>query len=96
MRDSADLSETSEDAGLDDVGHDSINFVGKMVRSGNAVDRGLISYFKLSQEEHLIQAETKGKFIKIKGAGLVEAILVKQTTKAYESLLRVCHQSAYL
>ena len=59
MRESTDLSETSEDAELDDVGHDSMNFVGRMVRSSNAVDRRLVSLFKLRQEEHMIQADVK-------------------------------------
>ena len=59
MRESTDLSETSEDAELDDVGHDSMKFVGKMVRSSNAVDKRLIALFKLRQEEHMIQPEIK-------------------------------------
>ena len=53
------MSETSEDNELDDVGHDSMNFVGTMIRSRNAVDKRLISLFKLRQDEQMIDAEYK-------------------------------------
>lgn len=48
------MSETSEDNELDDVGHDSMNFVGTMIRSRNAVDKRLISLFKIRQDEEMI------------------------------------------
>ena len=41
------MSETSEDNELDDIGHDSMKFLSTMVRSRNAVDRRLISLFKI-------------------------------------------------
>ena len=47
VRESTEMSETSEDAELDEVGCDSLKFVGTMVHSGNAVDKRLITLFKL-------------------------------------------------
>ena len=80
MRESTDLSETSEDAELDDVGHDSMNFVGKMVRSSNIVDKRLIKLFKLRQEEQMIQPEIKKAMTMKKkrdGSSLMEAVMKK-------------------
>lgn len=38
IRESTDLDHTSDDAELDDLGQESMNFVGTMVHSSNPID----------------------------------------------------------
>ena len=42
VRESTDMSETSEDDELDDTGEDSFNYISAMIRSNNEVDKRLI------------------------------------------------------